>query len=88
MADEEGWPERPAATAGFFFEQSKQGGHLGSDGRRGKAELPARPVLITVDDGFADFADNAMPALRLTCDGLKPNAPGRLPRAPGGDLMS
>jgi peptidoglycan/xylan/chitin deacetylase (PgdA/CDA1 family) len=27
------------------------------------ASVPARPVLITVDDGFADFADNALPAL-------------------------
>ena len=31
-----------------------------TDGLQGKAELPARPVLITVDDGFADFADNAI----------------------------
>jgi peptidoglycan/xylan/chitin deacetylase (PgdA/CDA1 family) len=33
------------------------------DGRYGKASLPPRPVLITVDDGFADFAANALPAL-------------------------
>ena len=34
-----------------------------ADGLCGRGQLPARPVLITVDDGFADFADNAMPAL-------------------------
>jgi peptidoglycan/xylan/chitin deacetylase (PgdA/CDA1 family) len=34
-----------------------------TDGLRGRAALPPRPVLITVDDGFADFADHALPAL-------------------------
>jgi peptidoglycan/xylan/chitin deacetylase (PgdA/CDA1 family) len=34
-----------------------------ADGLRGLAELPARPVLVTVDDGFADFAEFALPAL-------------------------
>ena len=34
-----------------------------ADGLRGKAMMPARPVLITVDDGFADFAESALPAL-------------------------
>jgi peptidoglycan/xylan/chitin deacetylase (PgdA/CDA1 family) len=34
-----------------------------ADGLQGKARLPTRPVLVTVDDGFADFANNAMPAL-------------------------
>jgi len=34
-----------------------------ADGLRGKAMMPARPVLITVDDGFADFAESAIPAL-------------------------
>jgi peptidoglycan/xylan/chitin deacetylase (PgdA/CDA1 family) len=33
------------------------------DAVRGRAVLPPRPVLITVDDGFADFADYALPAL-------------------------
>ncbi len=33
------------------------------DGLAGRGALPPRPVLITVDDGFADFADHALPAL-------------------------
>src|SRR5487761_1313327 len=34
-----------------------------ADGLQGHGPLPARPVVITVDDGFADFADHALPAL-------------------------
>jgi peptidoglycan/xylan/chitin deacetylase (PgdA/CDA1 family) len=34
-----------------------------ADGLRGTASLPPAAVLITIDDGFADFADNALPAL-------------------------
>lgn len=33
------------------------------DAQLGRSALPRRPVLITVDDGFADFARNALPAL-------------------------
>jgi peptidoglycan/xylan/chitin deacetylase (PgdA/CDA1 family) len=34
-----------------------------ADALRGRAVMPPRPVLVTVDDGFADFADHALPAL-------------------------
>lgn len=34
-----------------------------ADGLSGHISLPDRPVLITVDDGFADFAEHALPAL-------------------------
>lgn len=34
------------------------------DAYRGERELPARPVVITFDDGLADFAEHAWPALR------------------------
>ena len=33
------------------------------DGLSGRCALPPSPVLITIDDGFADFAQNALPAL-------------------------
>jgi peptidoglycan/xylan/chitin deacetylase (PgdA/CDA1 family) len=33
------------------------------DGLSGKCKLPPSPVLITFDDGFADFAEHALPAL-------------------------
>lgn len=33
------------------------------DGLRGKFLIPSRAVVITVDDGFADFAENVLPAL-------------------------
>jgi peptidoglycan/xylan/chitin deacetylase (PgdA/CDA1 family) len=34
-----------------------------ADGLRGAADFPSGAVLITIDDGFADFAENALPAL-------------------------
>jgi peptidoglycan/xylan/chitin deacetylase (PgdA/CDA1 family) len=42
------------------------------DAREGRNVLPRRPVLITVDDGFADFAEHALPAL------MKRNLPSTL----------
>ncbi|MGB6457897.1 MAG: polysaccharide deacetylase family protein, partial [Streptosporangiaceae bacterium] len=33
------------------------------DGVSEKCALPQSPVLVTFDDGFADFAENAVPAL-------------------------
>lgn len=35
-----------------------------ADALRGHAALPPRPLVITFDDGFADFYDTALPALR------------------------
>jgi peptidoglycan/xylan/chitin deacetylase (PgdA/CDA1 family) len=42
------------------------------DGLSGKCALPQSPVIITIDDGFADFAQNALPALvsRSMCSTL------------------
>lgn len=34
------------------------------DAYRGAREMPERPVVITFDDGLADFAEHAWPALR------------------------
>ena len=35
-----------------------------SDWHHGKTALPHQPVVITFDDGFADFADEAFPCLK------------------------
>jgi peptidoglycan/xylan/chitin deacetylase (PgdA/CDA1 family) len=34
------------------------------DAARGSAPLPSRPIVITFDDGYTDFYDVALPALR------------------------
>jgi peptidoglycan/xylan/chitin deacetylase (PgdA/CDA1 family) len=33
-------------------------------GLRGEQPIPDRPILVTFDDGFADFAEHALPILR------------------------
>ncbi len=35
-----------------------------ADWRAGRSDLPARPVVITFDDGFCDFAEAAFPILQ------------------------
>ncbi len=51
-----------------------------------RARLPARPLVITFDDGFADFYDTALPTLRepgfcstlYVCTGLLQGRPERI----------
>jgi peptidoglycan/xylan/chitin deacetylase (PgdA/CDA1 family) len=55
----------------------------------GPSALPERPVLITFDDGFADFRDAALPALRARamCATLYPATGFLGARSPGGARM-